>query len=61
MSDKNNILSTLKELIDVQGKWEIRKILKCIDDNEFKILENFTPNDLKGISAVRNYIAHDYV
>ena len=30
------------------------------DDNEFKILENFSNEDLKGISAVRNYIAHDY-
>ena len=33
---------------------------KLKDDNEFKILEKFTSNDLKGISAVRNYIAHDY-
>jgi uncharacterized protein with HEPN domain len=33
---------------------------KLKDDNEFKVLENFTPNDLKCISAVRNYIAHDY-
>lgn len=33
---------------------------KLKDDNEFKILENFTSDDLKGISAVRNYIAHDY-
>lgn len=33
---------------------------KLKDDNEFKILENFTNEDLKGISAVRNYIAHDY-
>ncbi len=33
---------------------------KLKDDNEFKILENFSNKDLKGISAVRNYIAHDY-
>lgn len=33
---------------------------KLKDENEFKILENFTNNDLKGISAIRNYIAHDY-
>ena len=33
---------------------------KLKDDNEFKILENFSSNNLKGISAVRNYIAHDY-
>jgi len=30
------------------------------DDNEFEILSNFENKDLKGISAVRNYIAHDY-
>lgn len=33
---------------------------KLKDDNAFKILENFTDEDLKGINAVRNYIAHDY-
>lgn len=33
---------------------------KLKDDNEFGILENFSKEDLKGISAVRNYIAHDY-
>lgn len=33
---------------------------KLKDDNEFKILENFKSEDLKGINAVRNYIAHDY-
>ena len=33
---------------------------KLKDDNAFKILDNFTDNDLRGISAVRNYIAHDY-
>ena len=33
---------------------------KLKDDNEFKILEEFASEDLKGISALRNYIAHDY-
>ena len=33
---------------------------KLKDDNAFKILENFRDSDLRGISAVRNYIAHDY-
>ena len=33
---------------------------KLKDDNEFKILEQFTSQDLKGINSVRNYIAHDY-
>lgn len=33
---------------------------KLKDNNEFKILEEFSSNDLKGLSSVRNYIAHDY-
>jgi small GTP-binding protein len=33
---------------------------KLKDENEFKILDSFSSKDLKGISAVRNYIAHDY-
>jgi len=33
---------------------------KLKDDNQFKILANFSSDDLKGISSVRNYIAHDY-
>jgi uncharacterized protein with HEPN domain len=33
---------------------------KLKDENAFKILENFSDTDLRGISAVRNYIAHDY-
>ena len=33
---------------------------KLKDDNAFEILGKFSKKDLKGISAVRNYIAHDY-
>ena len=33
---------------------------KLKDDNAFHVLEKFSNNDLKGISAVRNFIAHDY-
>lgn len=33
---------------------------KLKDENEFKILEQFEPYDLRGINAVRNFIAHDY-
>jgi len=33
---------------------------KLKEDNQFDILNNFSNKDLKGISAVRNYIAHDY-
>jgi len=36
------------------------QFIKLKDDNEFKILEKFTSEDLKGIHSVRNYIAHDY-
>jgi len=33
---------------------------KLKDENAFKVLEKFSNDDLRGISAVRNYIAHDY-
>jgi uncharacterized protein with HEPN domain len=33
---------------------------KLKNDNEFEILQNFSNSDLRGINAVRNYIAHDY-
>jgi len=33
---------------------------KLKDENEFKILEKFDKKDLRGINAVRNFIAHDY-
>jgi len=30
------------------------------DENEFDVLKQFEPDDLRGIAAVRNFIAHDY-
>jgi uncharacterized protein with HEPN domain len=36
------------------------QFMKLKDDNAFETLEYFSKRDLKGISAVRNYIAHDY-
>ena len=33
---------------------------KLKDDNEFELLSKIDKNDLKGINAVRNFIAHDY-
>lgn len=33
---------------------------KLKDENEFEILEKFDKNDLRGLNAVRNFIAHDY-
>lgn len=36
------------------------QINKLKNDNEFEILEKFSKDDLKGLSDVRNFIAHDY-
>ncbi len=33
---------------------------KLKDENEFEILEKFDKKDLRGINAIRNFIAHDY-
>ena len=38
----------------------VEQFSKLKDDNEFSTLEQFTSEDLKGKSSVRNYIAHDY-
>lgn len=36
------------------------QIKKLKDENEFEILEQFSKEDLKGLSDVRNFISHDY-
>lgn len=33
---------------------------KLKDENEFELLSKIDKNDLKGLNAVRNFIAHDY-
>jgi len=33
---------------------------KLKEENQFQILQHFSSQDLRGISAVRNFIAHDY-
>lgn len=33
---------------------------KLKDENEFELLSQIDKSDLKGLNAVRNYIAHDY-
>lgn len=33
---------------------------KLKDENEFELLSKIDKNDLKGINAIRNFIAHDY-
>ena len=65
---QNKDIKTTKAIEDKIIKPAIRmnivriaeQFAKLKDDNEFKILENFSNRDLKGLSAVRNYIAHDY-
>ena len=34
---------------------------KLKDENAFDILEKFKKTDLKGLSDMRNFIAHDYL
>ncbi len=36
------------------------QFIKLKDENAFKVLENSSDADLRGISAVRNYMSHDY-
>jgi uncharacterized protein with HEPN domain len=65
---KSNEIKVTKAIKDKLIKPAIRMNLvriaeqfaKLKDENEFEILEKFSKNDLRGISAVRNYIAHDY-
>jgi uncharacterized protein with HEPN domain len=65
--DENNLKVT-KSIEDKLIKPTIRmniiriaeQFAKLKNDNEFKVLEHFSGHDLKGINAVRNYIAHDY-
>ena len=33
---------------------------KLKEENAFEILQHFSKEDLRGLSAVRNFIAHDY-
>ncbi len=33
---------------------------KLKEENAFTVLSHFAESDLRGIAAVRNYIAHDY-
>ncbi len=33
---------------------------KLKDENEFEVLSKFNKEDLKGLNALRNFIAHDY-
>lgn len=47
--------SILMHLISIAEQFN-----KLKEDNEFKILENFNKDDLRGSYDIRNFIAHDY-
>ncbi len=50
----------LKPAIRMQIISIAEKFNKLKDENEFEILSQIDKNDLRGINAVRNFIAHDY-
>jgi len=50
----------LKPAIRMQFIVLAEQFNKLKNENEFEILSKFDKADLKGISAVRNFIAHDY-
>ena len=51
---------TLKPAIRMQIISIAEQFNKLKDENEFELLSKIDKNDLKGINAVRNFIAHDY-
>jgi len=50
----------LKPAIRMQIISIAEQFSKLKDENEFEVLSKIDKNDLKGINAVRNFIAHDY-
>lgn len=50
----------LKPAIRMQIITLSEEFSKLIQDGEYEILANFDKNDIKGLNAVRNFIAHDY-
>ena len=51
---------TLKPAIRMQIISIAEQFVKLKDENEFELLSQINKSDLKGINAVRNFIAHDY-
>jgi len=51
---------TLKPAIRMQIISIAEQFSKLKDENEFELLSQIDKNDLRGINAVRNFIAHDY-
>jgi len=59
--------SITNALTDLEGQPAILMLLVAISEqfsklqkNNATLLENFDPEDMKGLISVRNYIAHDY-
>ncbi len=50
----------LKPAIRMQIISIAEQFYKLKEENEFELLSQFDKEDLKGINAVRNFIAHDY-
>lgn len=50
----------LKPAIRMQIITIAEQFSKLKDENEFELLSQIDKNDLKGLNAVRNFIAHDY-
>ncbi len=51
---------TLRPAIRMQIISIAEQFAKLKDENEFELLSKINKSDLKGINAVRNFIAHDY-
>ena len=51
---------TLKPAIRMQIISIAEQFNKLKEENEFELLSQIDRNDLKGLNAVRNFIAHDY-
>ena len=51
---------TLKPAIRMQIISIAEQFNKLKDENEFEILSQIDKIDLKGLNAIRNFIAHDY-
>jgi uncharacterized protein with HEPN domain len=71
LDDINSIIQRhngiVKALEDLEGQPAILMLLVAIAEQvaklqkmESKTLDHFNPSDIKGIFAVRNFIAHDY-
>ena len=52
---KDRLASIRMQIISIAEQFN-----KLKEENEFELLSRFEKEDLRGINAVRNFIAHDY-